>query len=318
MMEQRKLFMNKRRPLVSVMIILLLCSCTQKNKESYSTFVDSFLVNIGTEQNDIYHTVLTQFDEKLKDPRSHRKAIRFEPAVRSLQQKKTIIDLFFDSLYSTKHKDLRGNGFIYDIHLLSDSLVAWKSFLDSVSRLFVIDEVVIQENLENEIVVLNKKIFPILNQLDSGQVENSKNVAEKIVKFTSGLNDVEQHTFLTIVETKCKNAIIQLLTYLDLNSVVTFCGYERRMPLVNLNASTLEPGENLHITAGLGNFSIKYLKKVIIDGQPFTDANTEGLISYTLKAPLRKGRYKIPLKFEFLLPDGTIEYYSTHVAYTVK
>jgi hypothetical protein len=94
------------------------------------------------------------------------------------------------------------------------------------------------------------------------------------------------------------------------------CGrHEIIRPVIMQDKSYVKVGENIKITAGICMFSINSDPQITVNGKP---ATTEyGIASYNLKASLKAGGYSVPVKMEYIKPDGTKNIFIKNIEYTV-
>jgi hypothetical protein len=88
-------------------------------------------------------------------------------------------------------------------------------------------------------------------------------------------------------------------------------------PLISVTNSIAQPGETIGITAGIGEFIRNGNPIVTISGH-LLPMNDRGYAAYSLKAPLKPGKYTIPVRLEFTKPDGSREWSDNVVMYTVR
>lgn len=109
------------------------------------------------------------------------------------------------------------------------------------------------------------------------------------------------------------------------NNFILFChnkigclhcgGYEIVLPVVMQSSGYVKGGEIIEITAGIGVFTGMPNPKITVNGKSIP---TEyGLTSYKLKTSLKAGEHSVPVKIEFIKPDGTSDFYTKNIEYTV-
>jgi gliding motility-associated protein GldM len=88
-------------------------------------------------------------------------------------------------------------------------------------------------------------------------------------------------------------------------------------PLISQSSKYLKGGEEIEIEAGIGAFSVVMSPEITINGKTFTPNESAGLAKYKFKTPLKPGKYFIPVKIEYIAPDGTKQEIEKKVEYTV-
>jgi len=81
-------------------------------------------------------------------------------------------------------------------------------------------------------------------------------------------------------------------------------GFQVFSAIAAQNTTFLKSGELLEITAGVGSFSVAARPKITIDGKNIP-LDPDGTAIYRIKAPGKPGKHVIPVKIEFVKPDGS-------------
>lgn len=85
--------------------------------------------------------------------------------------------------------------------------------------------------------------------------------------------------------------------------------------ITSINSKVFSPNQSVEIYAGVGEFSSTIAPKITINKQDIKVDN--GLAIYNIKAPSKKGKYTIPVVFEYTNPDGTSTKVTKMMNYTV-
>lgn len=114
---------------------------------------------------------------------------------------------------------------------------------------------------------------------------------------------------IKIVEHDCIN-----YCYLKTSPIYN-CGYEPIRVLLTQSSTIVKPGEVIEITSGVGAFSYSAQPELTVNGRK---KNGEGgVVTYKLKTSDAPGDYTVPVKLEFIQPDGTKESFIKNIRYKV-
>jgi hypothetical protein len=87
-------------------------------------------------------------------------------------------------------------------------------------------------------------------------------------------------------------------------------------PIVALSTSCVKAGEKIEIYAGIGNFSTA-ANPVFIINNSLIQPNDDAVVTYKFKSPLKAGKYSVPVKIEYIDPNGLKQSMIKKVEYTV-
>ncbi len=95
------------------------------------------------------------------------------------------------------------------------------------------------------------------------------------------------------------------------------CGnYERFSAVMVLSSSYVKAGQEIEVTAGVGAFSAAAAPAVYINGIK-RRLNDEGVALYSLKATGKPGKYTVPVKVEYVKPDGSKAFVIKNLRYII-
>ena len=95
------------------------------------------------------------------------------------------------------------------------------------------------------------------------------------------------------------------------------CRFMNRFGFILSQSSTIvKPGEVIEITSGIGSFSNAPNPIMTINGKSIY-INDEGVAVYKLKASASPGKHSLPVRINFIKPDGTRESVTKNIGYTV-
>ncbi len=93
--------------------------------------------------------------------------------------------------------------------------------------------------------------------------------------------------------------------------------YEKFSAIVSLNSFNFRSGQTLSITAGMGTFTFQCRPKISIQGKEIP-VNEDGVSIYSKKIFAKPGRYNIPVKIEYIKPDGSPAILIRNIEYIVS
>jgi GldM N-terminal domain len=110
------------------------------------------------------------------------------------------------------------------------------------------------------------------------------------------------------------------------NKLVSFCDnqggffirefYESFKALIIQSSTKVKAGEAIEINAGIGAFSMAAQPEITIAGKTVA-TNEDGIAAYVIKAAAKPGEYIIPVKINFVKPDGTRDSGTFKIKYLV-
>jgi len=94
------------------------------------------------------------------------------------------------------------------------------------------------------------------------------------------------------------------------------CGaFDKVLPAVMQSKGFVKGGEVIEITAGIGVFTYRANPQITVNGK--TIPVEYGVAQYKLKTSLKPGNYTVPVKIEYVMPDGTNSFFARNIEYTV-
>jgi len=91
---------------------------------------------------------------------------------------------------------------------------------------------------------------------------------------------------------------------------------ESNLPLVMLNSSYFKAGQQMEINAGIGTISYAPRPVITINGKKI-EPNPDGVAVYRQTVNQKPGKYFIPVRIEFIQPDGSPATVSKKLEYIV-
>ncbi len=94
-------------------------------------------------------------------------------------------------------------------------------------------------------------------------------------------------------------------------------GFETFSVIAAQNSTYLKAGQLLEITAGVGTFSWASRPKITINGKHIA-LDQAGVAIYKMKTPEKAGKYSVPVKIEYVKPDGSASSLIKKIEYIVE
>ena len=108
----------------------------------------------------------------------------------------------------------------------------------------------------------------------------------------------------------------EMIRYADIHTDVIYHDYyEKFSVMVGANSSYLKAGQTLIIDAGVGQFSLTSHPKISINGIPLVMA--DGVAEYRTVVGQAPGKHTIPIKIEYMRPDGSPQTVYKDVKYEI-
>jgi len=255
------------------------------------------------------------FENKLQDPAIIEKAKMWEPKIELI--KKMSADLL--EYIQVLKDDLKQGS---TINSEKGEKILQESNTDAVTMLFYKRKK--GEELHGKLIKYKEEMMKI----DSGLNRTFK---DRSIIITDSYDSKEDFTttFFKRIPTIAALAVLngfennvnimenEFLTFCFNNTcTISFDDSDRPWPLVIQSSSFVKAGDIIEINAGLGIFKILPKPKITINGR-IIPLNENAIATYNLKTPLKTGKYTLPVKFEFTAPDGTVQFMTKTISYTV-
>ena len=89
-----------------------------------------------------------------------------------------------------------------------------------------------------------------------------------------------------------------------------------KLPVLALNSSYFKSGDTMELTAGMGRFSGKDSPRITVDDNEIP-LKRYGQTNHFLQAKGKPGTYSLKVKLEYTKADGTTEYVTKNLSYTI-
>jgi len=311
-------------------MVLLLVGCRPEENPGQLNAVNQSLERVNNVLND-ENTLLSQIlQEKQKDPRTTSSAAIWLPKANKIHQ-------YADSI-SEMIKDLKGELIkesdslkreyvtvvkqLYDDNGAGNQLLKkLAAFKDSIPAVICgqrsMDDSVAQAYISKDINSLLKAIPLLPGYGDSLSADQRLQYGKKWLNENFGrssslmammmLNKIENDVLLT------QKILIE---YCNMKVVSTFCGYNVFHAIASLSSSYVKRGQEIEVSAGVGQFSSASKPRIIINGKEI-DLDAEAIAVYRFTATGEPGKHRIPVEIEYTKPDGSKEIVSTSREYII-
>ncbi|MEO8770087.1 MAG: hypothetical protein ABI402_08385 [Ferruginibacter sp.] len=295
-------------------IIYLFSSCKNDNKDSIAllTILNHSLVTSSKTIEENNQTIYSSMTSKLSQESTMEKAKAWQP-------KALII------------KSLSDNAYNYIEQLKKDLREQAGARIENQREIFD------KDNSDAATIIFNKSGEELLKKLTEYKMlvleidPEIRNKFENTIPFDT----TELNNELTFKNTYFKNATaISALSALSCfqnkirnteNMLIYFChnniGSVKFIDIfptliVNQSSSIVKRNETITITAAIGIFSIEPGQAFLIAGNKI-DRKPDGSAVYKFKAAKIAGKYAVPVKVDYRLPDGTNASQETTIMYEV-
>jgi hypothetical protein len=197
------------------------------------------------------------------------------------------------------------------------------SFKDSIPAFFNIPNLIAYPSyhlkLNNDVVGI-RKASPLLTDYAENLSKEQRN--EFINKWLDKNLRGSSALMAMIVLNKLENDMLTISTVLmDYCNDQVGIGDERGLytsfyVIRSLSSSYVKRGENIEVTAGVGEFSVAAKPRISIDGKEIM-LDRNGVARYKFNARGRAGKHSIPVKFEYIADDGKPAIMNEMAEYTI-
>lgn len=196
------------------------------------------------------------------------------------------------------------------------------------------------ESLKKESGLSAEKSTGLLKKLKSYKAEvlNVDSFIKKeftdailISEFADSTNISEESFFDMFFKTTSKESTNAFLTKLQNNvkrlenRTMAFCNdhimvhrpfYDLYNVIIEQNSQIVGKSKEIKITAGVGSFSKMANAKITINNE-IIPLNENGVSLYKIKAPNKSGKYKLPVRIQFIDENGKTQIIEKNVEYSV-
>jgi gliding motility-associated protein GldM len=310
-----------RQLIVFIAFIFIFSSCVDKSKNNITVFrateegLQQSIQTISISNEILYRSM----KERLQDPQNMAYVMIWEPKAMEI---KRISDSMIRYLEALKEElkneagpDKTGNKGSFK----EDDIAA-------VNHLFNDHEK--GKELFDRLIKYRRDILAIDTELNKKVNVNHMIVFARGFDYTKSGPEVFTRTYVNDIPVIAAMAMLSKFENnikINENELITFCHnktyYVRIIDdfptaLITQSSNYVKAGEEIEITAGIGTYSAIVQPKININGKDIALSN-EPVAIYKLKASMKSGKYHIPVKIEFMKPDGTKAVAKKDIEYTV-
>ena len=310
--------MNRIPALIA--FIFIFCSCADHSKNEMAVFraTEEGLSRTNKKMNSQTEILYKSIQSKLADPRTHEQASVWQPKAEYIQQLSADITNYIEGLKSDLNKEA---GFKKE----NAGEVIKEDDMGAVARIF--GEKKKGEELYKKLVKFKENML--------GADERMKQVFENNIvlvtkSFDADLDDKKDLTrylftdipliaalaMLDMIENNVRNMENEFVTYCYYQIGTGYGGYDSFSLIIGQSSNIVKGGDEIEITAGVGAFSTAANSTFIINRLKIP-ANVDGVAIYKFKAPLKPGKYLLPVKADYIKADGTKGSFARKIEYTV-
>jgi hypothetical protein len=303
---------------------MMLLSCeNNKNDIVRLDAINRSLNNSNETVQAATESIVRDLDVKSRDPRYNHVAGIWHPVASSIKKLTVEMNQFLDTLKSgikeADHiafeqlfkKDGKGKE-LYERLLRYDA-----DIFQCFSPEKFIHETFTPVELKNDVPRL-KQMVPINLALLKDPAIGGKpmNAVEWNAFYFDDVTCPEALTMLNKIQADILITENELIKYCDDHAELIIDSYDKYSVIIAQNSSCVKKGQWMEITAGVGAFSISAEPKITCNGIdiPLGDG---GAAVYRVKADGNPGNYSIPVKVEFVKPDGTRSIIAKKIRYTI-
>lgn len=306
------------RNLISCTVaILLLTACRQQENVNQLKEINEGLVKANNAINDKSKFIYETLRDKLKDPQVHEVALvwlaRAEVVSRQASQVKMCIEGLKDEIVKRSDslrkndnrivKDLleinrRGEELFNKLALYNDSL-----YIVFRKHEFICNQLMVA-NLQNDSIGFSKKVPLSSMWNDSLKSDRYRNSREWVRNKFANSSPLLAIAMLNTIESDVTLAENFLIEYCNNLSIDNFCGYDKFLAIGSISSRYVKPGDTVEVTAGMGMFGDVMRPHITIDGIT-QRLNSDKVAIYSFVANGKPGCHYIPVKIEYMGPDGT-------------
>lgn len=311
-----------RYAIPTLAILLFFSSCSDNSKRELAVFraADEGLwqsVNVISQSNEV---IYRSMQDKLADPQNTSNAMIWQPKAIAV---KALSDTMVSYIRQLKEELKDETGFSNP----PDRQSFREDNIPTVSHYF--KEHNKGEELFNRLIKYKGDILAVDSQLNNEFKNNigvfamgfdpEKNGPEEFTKtFFGKVPVIAAMAMLSKFENNVKIIENKFIVFCHNKTGCVDCGaHDKVLPVVMQNSTNVKAGEEIIVTAGIAMFTNRAGPVIIIGGKPVS-TDFGGVAYYKLRAPASAGKYTVPVKIEFFKPDGTKEYLTKNITYTVE
>jgi hypothetical protein len=304
---RNKFFPLRKALLLPAAVFVLLVGCRPQENISQLKDINDALekANLIIEDNNMM--VYEDANSKLIDPRTHTQALIWQPRMqiiwRRSREAKVLIDNLKAVLINLSDSLNKADAEIVDKALAASEMGSklfnkLGLFEDSMSCVFNTSEFADNSGLVKDL--RNDSVFVYKNE----KRVNVRSVSPKdwLNKNFAGNSPYMALLALNKIAANVISTEGYLINYCNYKIVDNYCGYDP-VGIASINSSVVKPGDTIVVTAGVGIFSDMNYPRIFINGIP-VKLNNRKVAVHSVIASGKPGEHTIPVKMEYVEPDG--------------
>ena len=275
------------------LIIFTCCSSNSKKDREIIRVLNETIVSSNQMIAASTKDFMASFEEKLRNPGSGERAKVWYPKAQKIEQ---LSDNVLGYIESIKN-DLGSN-------------------LSFSSELF--EKLV---NYKNEILMIDPKInheFQKSLRLFTIVIDSSATNQKKIfLNYFDNISTMSALAMLNKLQNNIRLIQNKVIMFCHENVGCVDCGIHYSFSAIAIQSSSvIEGGHQLEIIAGLGYLSITQKPEIFVYGRQ-VKIYDDGAAHYKIKAPLKSGKYYVPVKIKYIDQNGNQQTIQKEIEYTV-
>ena len=281
---------------VSLSLIIIFTSCSNTSKTDLAVIkeLNESIENSNKSTARNTEEILASLKDKLSDPGKAAKAQVWYPKAQMIQA--ISIDTYNYIEEITKGKR-------FEKMFENDSFGLFEKLTDYRNRLFQVDPIITKE--------FKRSMRVFTNEIDSANT----NQKEKFKKYFIGTSSVGAQAMLSKLQNNIR---------LNEQRMIAFCNeqfsighiFHTYSALITQNSSIVQPGEEIEIMAGIGEFTQLNSPRVYVNKQ-IIPMNMNSFAIYKFKATSKPGNYRLPITINFIDEEGRGQVFEKEVEYKV-
>jgi len=319
-MSPKSRFSLKRALFVcSILVVLTLESCADKIKTDLIVFkaLDESLMNSSVVIHNNSLSILSDFENKMVDPRTVEKAKIWYPKAQRIENLSKELFSYIESLKA----DLKKEAGLNTHHGVEsfregDKNAVMKLFKKQGRGQELYDR--LKEYRNNLLAVdpdLDKEFHNNLS-MTTPAFDSLRQKTDFTKTFFDDIPTIAALALLSKFENNIRFAENKSITFFDDHAVYHREPYEHYVVFAAINKSYLKAGETAEISSAVGAFANSASNTVTIDGKN-VPINAEGVAVYTFKTPNKPGKHFVQVEITYLNIDGEKKTVTKMVEYTV-
>ena len=305
-------------PALTILLIFSSCSDNSKSEINVYKIAEEGLLQSNKNIDLATNTTYKEIQEKVHDPVTREIAIRWQSVANEIKQLTDSITKYMNGL-KTELKNKAGGDDIRNKNLENDRSIS-EHFFKLYGK---------GKELLRALIKYKEALFAVDPEVKS-RFEHSINIFSNELNFTVADTISFTKTFFSNIPVIAANVTLsKFINSIKLceNETATFCYnhigmvdgpsmYNKFTALIGQSSNCVKASDTIEISAGIGSFSTSAVPSFTVDDKVIK-ANEEGIMVYKFKTQSKAGTYSKPVTIEYTKPDGTRDFRTYNISYTV-